>query len=86
MGLGTAVASGLLVAFVGFLLFFLGFWIKLKQEENLLLSHFPEEYPALQGSGKGASAIRVLGWTICLWQCERHDLVETRDTSHPQLL
>ena len=46
MGLGTAIASGLLVAFVGLLLFFIGFWIKLKQEESLLLSHFPDEYPA----------------------------------------
>jgi protein-S-isoprenylcysteine O-methyltransferase Ste14 len=52
MGLGTAVASGLLVAFVGLLLFFLGFWIKLKQEENLLLNHFPEEYPAYKARVK----------------------------------
>jgi protein-S-isoprenylcysteine O-methyltransferase Ste14 len=52
MGLGTAVASGLLPAFVGFLLFFIGFWIKLKQEEDLLLSHFPEEYPAYKARVK----------------------------------
>ena len=52
MGLGTAVASGLLVAFVGLLLFFIGFWIKLKQEENLLLSHFPDEYPAYKARVK----------------------------------
>jgi protein-S-isoprenylcysteine O-methyltransferase Ste14 len=52
MGLGTAVASGLLLAFVGFLLFFIGFWIKLKQEEDLLLSHFSEEYPAYKARVK----------------------------------
>jgi protein-S-isoprenylcysteine O-methyltransferase Ste14 len=52
MGLGTAIASGLLVAFVGLLLFFIGFWIKLKQEENLLLNHFPEEYPAYKARVK----------------------------------
>ena len=52
MGLGTAVASGLLLAFVGLLLFFIGFWIKLKQEENLLLNHFPDEYPAYKARVK----------------------------------
>ena len=52
MGLGTAIASGLLVAFVGLLLFFMGFWIKLKQEETLLLSHFPDEYPAYKARVK----------------------------------
>jgi protein-S-isoprenylcysteine O-methyltransferase Ste14 len=52
MGLGTAVASGLLVAFVGLLLFFIGFWIKLRQEENLLLNHFPNEYPAYKARVK----------------------------------
>ncbi len=52
MGLGTAIASGLLVAFVGLVLFFIGFWIKLKQEEALLLKHFPGEYPAYQARVK----------------------------------
>ena len=52
MGLGTAVASGMLVAFVGLLLFFIGFWIKLKQEESLLLIHFPDEYPAYKARVK----------------------------------
>jgi len=52
MGLGTAVASGSLVAFAGLLLFSIGFWIKLKQEEGLLLRHFPEEYPAYQARVK----------------------------------
>jgi protein-S-isoprenylcysteine O-methyltransferase Ste14 len=52
MGLGTAVASGTLVAYAGLLLFLIGFWIKLKQEEGLLLSRFPEEYPAYKARVK----------------------------------
>ena len=51
-GLGTAIVSGLLVAFVGLLFFFIGFWIKLKQEENLLLRRFPDEYPAYKARVK----------------------------------
>ena len=43
--LGTAIASGQLGSWLGFLLLCAGFWIKLKQEESLLLRHFPEEYP-----------------------------------------
>jgi protein-S-isoprenylcysteine O-methyltransferase Ste14 len=46
MGLGTAIGSGRLIAFTGLALFFVGFWIKLRQEERLLASSFPEEYPA----------------------------------------
>ena len=46
MGLGTAVGSGLLVAFAGLALFLVGFWIKLRQEERLLVRSFPVEYPA----------------------------------------
>jgi protein-S-isoprenylcysteine O-methyltransferase Ste14 len=52
MGLGTAIASGLLIAFAGILCFFIGFWIKLHQEENLLLTHFPDEYPAYKARVK----------------------------------
>jgi protein-S-isoprenylcysteine O-methyltransferase Ste14 len=26
----------------------MGFWIKLKQEERLLLRHFPDQYPIYQ--------------------------------------
>ena len=52
MGLGTAVESGLLASFVGLLLFFIGFWIKLKQEESLLLRHFPDEYPGYKTRAK----------------------------------
>ena len=52
MGLGTAIASGLLVAFAGLSFFFIGFWIKLKQEEDLLLRYFPDEYPAYKARVK----------------------------------
>lgn len=46
MGLGTALAQARAGAFAGVLLLFIGFWIKLKQEEKLLTRHFPDEYPA----------------------------------------
>jgi protein-S-isoprenylcysteine O-methyltransferase Ste14 len=52
MALGTALASGLLIAFAGVLSLFLGFWIKLRQEETLLLRHFPEEYPGYKARVK----------------------------------
>lgn len=52
MGLGTAIASGLLVAFVGLVSFLVGFWIKLNQEERLLLRGFPDEYPAYKARVK----------------------------------
>lgn len=52
LGLGTAVASDSVVGFAGLLSFFIGFWIKLKQEENLLVSHFPDEYPAYKARVK----------------------------------
>jgi protein-S-isoprenylcysteine O-methyltransferase Ste14 len=45
MGLGTATASGLLVAFVGLASFVVGFLIKLNQEECLLLRGFPTDTP-----------------------------------------
>ena len=46
MGLETAIGSGRLAAFAWLALFFVGAWIKLRQEERLLVSSFPEEYPA----------------------------------------
>ena len=46
MALGTAIKAGQVVGFVGVGFFLLGFWIKLKQEEQVMLRHFPEEYPA----------------------------------------
>ncbi|MGD0729051.1 MAG: isoprenylcysteine carboxylmethyltransferase family protein [Candidatus Micrarchaeaceae archaeon] len=44
MFLGAAIYLGMLAAFFGLLFFFLSFWIKLKQEEKLMLKHFTKEY------------------------------------------
>ncbi len=52
MGLGTAIASGSLVAFAGLAFFVGGFLIKLNQEERLLLHAFPDEYPAYKARVK----------------------------------
>jgi protein-S-isoprenylcysteine O-methyltransferase Ste14 len=48
MGLGTAVEIGQLHCWLSLPITALGFWIKLAQEERLLLRHFPNEYPAYQ--------------------------------------
>ena len=45
MSLGTAVAFDRLSCFIGLVPLFLGFWIKLLQEEALMTRQFPEEYP-----------------------------------------
>ncbi|HZR06655.1 MAG TPA: isoprenylcysteine carboxylmethyltransferase family protein [Candidatus Udaeobacter sp.] len=45
---GTAIAIGYLGGFVGLLLLFVSFWVKLKREENLMLKHFPDKYAAYQ--------------------------------------
>ena len=50
--LGTAVEAGQLHGWVGFPFLCLGFWIKLKQEERLMLRHFTNEYPAYQKTVK----------------------------------
>jgi protein-S-isoprenylcysteine O-methyltransferase Ste14 len=52
LGLGTAIGSGRLVAFAGLASFVVGFWIKLKQEEGLLLRGFPDEYRAYKARVK----------------------------------
>jgi protein-S-isoprenylcysteine O-methyltransferase Ste14 len=52
MGLGTAIGSGLVIAFVGLASLAVGFWIKLNQEEQLLLRGFPDEYPAYKARVK----------------------------------
>jgi len=46
MCLGTAIEIGQLRGFLGLACVAAGFWIKLKQEERLLLRHFPGQYPA----------------------------------------
>src|SRR6266513_398568 len=44
MFFGTALAQGHLSGFVGTLLMFASFWIKLRDEEKLMLQEFPERY------------------------------------------
>lgn len=48
MCLGTAIFIGQVRGGVSLLLVTIGFWIKLSQEERLLLRHFPDAYPAYQ--------------------------------------
>lgn len=48
MILATAIAFGHLVAFVGVLLAFVSFWIKLGYEEKVMLGQFPDQYAAYQ--------------------------------------
>ena len=46
MALGVAVEIGRLQCWLGLTLWCIGLWIKLKQEEALMLQHFPNDYPA----------------------------------------
>jgi protein-S-isoprenylcysteine O-methyltransferase Ste14 len=52
MCIGTAFAYNRVVGLASLLFFFIGFLIKLKQEERLLLRHFPDEYPAYKARTK----------------------------------
>jgi protein-S-isoprenylcysteine O-methyltransferase Ste14 len=45
MCLGTAIEAGNLRCWIALLLMGIGFWIKLSQEERLMMRHFPEAYP-----------------------------------------
>lgn len=46
MLLGTAMAKGRVQSWLGLLCQCIGFWIKLRQEEKVMLQHFPNEYPS----------------------------------------
>lgn len=48
MFLGTAIALGHLAAFIAVPLVFVSFWIKLSQEELLMVKQFPNDYPDYQ--------------------------------------
>lgn len=48
MCLGSAIEIGRLRCWLSIVVVGIGFWIKLRQEERLMLQHFPEEYPAYQ--------------------------------------
>ena len=43
---GSAIGFGYFGGFVGLALLFMSFWMKLKREEDLMLTHFPEKYSA----------------------------------------
>jgi protein-S-isoprenylcysteine O-methyltransferase Ste14 len=45
MSLGTAVCFNRLACFAGLVPLVAGFWIKLRQEEAVMLRQFPEQYP-----------------------------------------
>jgi protein-S-isoprenylcysteine O-methyltransferase Ste14 len=46
MFIGTVMAVGTIEAMAGFLLIAAGLWLKLGQEERLMMRQFPDEYPA----------------------------------------
>lgn len=48
MCLGTAVHSTAVRTWLALVIMFSGFWIKLRQEEKLLIRHFPDTYLAYQ--------------------------------------
>jgi len=48
MCLGTALDIGRFRCWLALPLMAMAFWIKIKQEERLMLQHFPDEYPAYQ--------------------------------------
>jgi protein-S-isoprenylcysteine O-methyltransferase Ste14 len=48
MFFATALVQSHVAGFVGVLLMFTGFWIKLDREEKLMLQQFPERYAAYQ--------------------------------------
>jgi protein-S-isoprenylcysteine O-methyltransferase Ste14 len=52
MFLGTGIANGQLHCWVGLVILFAAFWIKLNQEETLLLRHFPGDYPSYRSRVK----------------------------------
>ena len=49
---GTALLLGHLAGFIGILLMFASFWIKLGHEERLMLQKFPDRYAAYQKRAK----------------------------------
>jgi protein-S-isoprenylcysteine O-methyltransferase Ste14 len=52
MCVGTAIQIGQLRGAFSLLLVAIGFWIKLSQEERLLVRHFPDSYPIYQSEVK----------------------------------
>jgi protein-S-isoprenylcysteine O-methyltransferase Ste14 len=46
MCLGSVIKDGQARCWFGLLFIIVGIWVKLKQEEALMLQHFPDDYPA----------------------------------------
>lgn len=46
MALGLTLDVAALRCWIGLALYFIGFWIKLREEEKVMLTHFPDQYPA----------------------------------------
>jgi protein-S-isoprenylcysteine O-methyltransferase Ste14 len=46
MCLASTLEIGRLRSWLGFFFLIVGLWVKLKQEESLMLKHFPDQYPA----------------------------------------
>ena len=52
MSLGTALDLARVRFWLALPLWFIGFWIKLKQEEKVMLQHFPDAYPIYKKQAK----------------------------------
>jgi protein-S-isoprenylcysteine O-methyltransferase Ste14 len=52
MSLGTAIVVGRLHSWLGLIFMCAAFWIKLRQEESLMMRHFPNDYPAYRSRVK----------------------------------
>jgi len=52
MYLGVAIYLGMLAGFLGVLFISYSFWIKSRQEEKLMIRHFPKEYAAYKKTTK----------------------------------
>src|SRR5512132_1931516 len=61
MFFATALAQGHLPGFVGTLLMFVSFWIKLREEEKLMLQQFPDQYADYRRRAKHHSFCPLIG-------------------------
>ena len=48
MFLGTVIVLGHVAGIAGLVLVFVSFWIKLRDEERIMLKQFPDQYAAYQ--------------------------------------
>jgi protein-S-isoprenylcysteine O-methyltransferase len=50
--LGSACVTGELKGFISIVVCFIGFWHKLRMEEDFMMEEFPDQYPAYRASVK----------------------------------